>query len=137
MYRFLDHPSETMIEVTANLEEDVFRDAAVALFDVMTDASKVALEIEFKVVVKSQDRNGLLIDWLNRLIWLHEVEKVFLKQFDVHIHHNEFWELEATARGEKIRGDSEKRSGVKSATYGMFEWVESDANHRVRFVLDI
>ena len=137
MYRFLDHPSETMIEVTANLEEEVFRDAAVALFDVMTDASQVAPKIEFKVAVKSYDRNGLLIDWLNRLIWLHEVEKVFLAQFEVHLHHNEFWELEATARGEKIRGDSEKRSGVKSATYGMFEWEESDAKHRVRFVLDI
>lgn len=137
MYRFLDHPSEAMIEVTANSEEEVFRDAAVALFEVMTDASKVQPSIEFRIALKSNDRNGLLIDWLNRLIWLHEVEKVFLTQFEVHLHRNEFWGLEATAHGEKIRGDSERRSGVKSATYGMFEWEETGSNHRVRFVLDI
>jgi SHS2 domain-containing protein len=46
MYRFLDHPSEELIEVVAASESEVFRDAALALFELMTDISKVDRLVE-------------------------------------------------------------------------------------------
>jgi protein archease len=137
MYRFLDHPSEAFIEITADSENEVFQDAAIALFEVMTDTSHIQPEKQFRMELESNSRNELLVDWLNRLIWLQEVEGVFLSRFDVTIHHNQIWRLDAKVGGEKIREGMERRSEVKSATYGMLKWEEEASHHLVQFVLDI
>lgn len=137
MYRYLDHPSEALIEILAINIEEVFQDAARALFEIMTDTSRVQPERAFEVELKSEDRVGLLIDWLNRLILLHEVNKVFLSQFEVDVRHNAAWSLKARVKGEPIRDTHERRSEVKSATFGQFQWSESSDGHRVQFVLDI
>lgn len=115
--------------------EEVFRDAAIALFEVMTDTSMIHNEIEFEISLSSDARDALLIDWLNKLIFLHEVEHVFLAHFDVSI--QERYKLKALAGGERIRENQEKRSHVKSATFGSFEWLEHTDGQTVRLVLDV
>jgi SHS2 domain-containing protein len=137
MYRFLDHPSEALIEVTGPTVEDVFRDSAVALFEIMTDTSKVQPEKVFDLRLEADNREDLLIDWLNKLILVQETQKVFLAQFEVAIHHDSAWLLTAQIKGSLIEGVRERRSEVKSATYGQFLWEETPEGHRVQFVLDV
>jgi SHS2 domain-containing protein len=137
MFTFLDHPSEALVEVQARSVAQVFEEAASALFEIMTDTAAVKPERDFRVELESGERTGLLIDWLNRLILLHETERVFLSEFKVEVHHDRTWKLNATVKGETIREVHERRSEAKSATYGQFEWSESDEGHRVRFVIDI
>jgi SHS2 domain-containing protein len=135
MFQFLDHPSETLIEVTAPTVAEIFQDAATALFEVMTDTSALKQELQFSVSLHADDRGTLLIEWLNRLIFLHEVEHVFLARFDVDVRPG--WSLTALATGQTINENQEKRSHVKSATFGSFDWIERDGGHTVRFVLDV
>lgn len=137
MYRFLDHPSEALIEVVAKREEEVFRDAALALFDIMTDLSKVEVKEFFDVQLESPERQLLLIDWLNRLILLHEVQKIFLCHFEIELQKGQEYRINARVGGEKIQGHHKKRLHAKSATYGQLLWLEENGNHRVRFVIDI
>jgi SHS2 domain-containing protein len=137
MYRFLDHPSEALIEVIANSENEVFREGGTALFDLMTDVSKVEIQESFPVQLEAPERYLLLVDWLNRLILLHEVEHVFLKDFNVQIKKNSAWTLTAVVAGEKIRENHERRLHAKSATYGQLEWKEDAGFHKVRFVIDV
>ena len=137
MYKFLDHPSEALIEVIANSESEVFQDAATALFELMTDVSNVEIQESFPVQLEAPERHLLLIDWLNRLILLHEVEHVFLKDFNVQIKSNTAWSLTAVVAGEKIRENHERRLHAKSATYGQLEWKEDARFHKVRFVIDV
>jgi protein archease len=137
MYRFLGHPSEELIEVVANNEEEVLRDSATALFDLMTDLSTIEIQKSFPVQLEAPERHLLLIDWLNRLILLHEVEHVFLKDFNIQIRHDSDWSLTAVVAGEKIRHNHERRLHAKSATYGQLEWKEEAGIHTVRFVIDV
>lgn len=137
MYRFLDHPSEELIEIVAASETEVFRDAATALFDLMTDLSGVEIQESFPVQLESPERHLLLIDWLNRLILLHEVEHVFFKHFNIHIKKDSDWSLTAVVAGQKIRDNHERRLHAKSATYGQLEWKEEAGIHTVRFVIDV
>ena len=141
MFQFLDHPSETLVEVSGASLQDVFRDAAAALFEVMTDTSRVRKEIVVPVSLTAASREILLIEWLNRLIVIHEVESLFLAHFEIRVIEGARpagnWSLEALAGGERIGENHEKRSHVKSATFGSFEWIESRSGHVVRFVLDI
>jgi SHS2 domain-containing protein len=134
MFQFLDHPSEAYVEVSAHTLTEVFQDAAIALFEIMTDTTVLRPEISFDIDVEAQDRSLLLIDWLNRLILLHEVEKVFLCRFDVEIRP---WKLHALVSGERIRENQERRSQAKSATFGQLEWSEEPFGLRVKFVVDI
>ena len=138
MYRFLEHPSETMVEVRAPTESEIFQDAAFALFEVMTDTSTVQHTLQFPVELKSTERKLLLVDWLNRLIYLHETEDVFLASFTVEVGHEEnTWRLRALVAGDRIGQNQERRSHVKSATYGMLEWFDDSSGHVARFILDI
>ncbi len=137
MFKFLDHPSEALIEVIAPTESEVFRDAGTALFELMTDVAKVEIQERFPVQLEAPERHLLLIDWLNRLILLHEVEHVFLKDFNLQIKSNAAWSLTAVVAGEKIRENHERRLHAKSATYGQLEWKEDAGFHKVRFVIDV
>jgi SHS2 domain-containing protein len=137
MYRFLDHPSEELVEVVASSEMEVFRDAATALFDLMTDLSTVEIQETFPVQLTAPERHLLLIDWLNRLILLHEVEHVFLKDFNIQAKKDSDWSLTAVVAGGKIRDNHERRLHAKSATYGQLEWKEEAGIHTVRFVIDV
>lgn len=137
MFKYLDHPSEALVEVTAEDEASVFRDAALALFDLMTDTSRLKPELEFKIEATAPERHLLLIDWLNRLILLHEVENIFLCSFEIHIERDSDWKVIALARGERIMENHERRLHAKSATYGMLKWDEIPNGHRVQFVIDI
>ncbi|HSE43104.1 MAG TPA: archease, partial [Acidobacteriota bacterium] len=118
MYRFLDHPSEALVEVIAPTINQVFIDSALALFDLMTDLEKIVVQESFQVQLESPERHLLLIDWLNRLIFLHEVQNVFLVQFSIDVTKKTDWHLKAVVAGEKIRENHERRLHAKSATYG-------------------
>jgi SHS2 domain-containing protein len=135
MYEFLDHPSEELIRVTAPSLEEVFRESAMALFELMTDTQKVRVDDSYRIDLKSSDRAMLLIDWLNRLILLHEVEHVFCNTFQVQIQKE--CELNATVKGQKIDDLLERRLHVKSATYGQLQWNETPQGHQVEFVVDV
>lgn len=140
MFQFLDHPSESFVEVSGTSIEEIFHDAAVALFEVMTDTSVISRNVIIPVLLTAPARDVLLIEWLNRLILIHEVENLFLAHFEIRkleLARKDEWVLEALAGGERIGENHEKRSHVKSATFGSFEWNESRAGHTVRFVLDV
>jgi protein archease len=137
MYHFLDHPSEELVEVVAASETEVFRDAATALFDLMTDLSTIEILKTFHLHLEAPERHLLLIDWLNRLILLHEVEHVFLRDFNIRTKKDSDWSLTAVVAGEKIRDNHERRLHAKSATYGQLEWKEEAGIHTVRFVIDV
>lgn len=137
MYEFLGHPSEELIQVTANTVEEVFKDSAAALFELMTDTKKIRNDVSFEFELSAPDRILLLVDWLNRLILLHEVEHVFLNHFRVQLKPESMWNLSARVSGQKITENMERRLHAKSATYGQLEWNEMPPGHQVQFVIDI
>ena len=137
MYEFLGHPSEELIQVTASSVEEVFVDSAKALFEIMTDIKKIRNDVSFDMDLNAPDRLLLLVDWLNRLILLHEVEHVFLNAFRVKLKTGTNWNLHAEVGGQKINENMERRAHAKSATYGQLQWNETPQGHQVQFVIDI
>ncbi|MCI0413472.1 archease [bacterium] len=137
MYEFLGHPSEELIRVTANTVEEVFVDSAAALFELMTDINKIRDDVSFEIELGAPDRLLLLVDWLNKLIFVHEVEHVFLNNFRVHLQPGSTWNLSARVSGQKINEQMERRLHAKSATYGQLEWNETPQGHQVQFVIDV
>lgn len=137
MFEFVGHPSEEMVRVEAQTEREVFADAGLALFELMTDTSALVPNARYSLELSAPERMLLLIDWLNRLILLHEVENVFLREFHVTLNHGAEWNLKADVAGQKINAQMERRLHAKSATYGQLQWNETPQGHQVQFVIDI
>ena len=139
-YLYLEELSsaDAAFEATGRTLEELFSDAAIATFEVMSDTTKVSQLLIREIELENESVDGLLIDWLSELVFLKDTETILFSVFDVNIRKNDVYILKATAKGEKI--DREKhslRSDVKAVTYHMFEVTKKGDKWTARVVLDI
>lgn len=139
-YRFLEDiaTGDAAFEAEGRTLEELFREAAIATFEVMVDTKGVEPKITMEVELKHEAVDGLLFDWLSELVYLKDAEAVLFCKFDVSIKKNDAYELKAKASGENINQRKHNlRSDVKAVTYHMFEVKKTGENWSARVVLDI
>jgi len=138
-FEWVEHPSDIGFRAYGRDLAEAFENAALALFEIMVDTSKVEPREEVKVELEAEDEGALLYDWLDRLIYLHDSKNMVMSKFKVTISHIEGgFRLDAQARGERF--DPKKhpeRTAVKAMTYHMME-IRRQKNHcSVQAVVDI
>jgi SHS2 domain-containing protein len=116
--------------------EELFENAAAAMFYVMT-GSEVKPEKEKKVEVAAPDIEGLMVDWLNELLFVFDTEKMLFSKFQVKIKKNGGCELSGTASGEVVTPEHKLKAYVKAATYHMLEVKKEKKRWKVQVVLDV
>ncbi len=139
-YRYLEDiaTADAAFEVEGKTLEELFRDAAVATFEVMADTGTVKPEVTREIELKNEDVGDLLFDWLSELVYLKDAESLIFCRFDVNIRKNDACKLKATISGEPINQRKHSlRSDVKAVTYHMFEVKKTGENWTARVVLDI
>ncbi len=139
-YRYLEDiaTADAAFEVVGQTLEELFRDAAIATFEVMVDIKSVEPGITREIELKNEAVDNLLFDWLSELVYLKDADALLFSKFDVSIKKNDFYELEATASGETISQEKHTlRSDVKAVTYHMFEVKKIGENWTARVILDI
>lgn len=134
-FEVIDHTADIGIAAYgANLRE-AFANAAYALFSLMVDLDNVADAVCYEAEVTAENREDLLVAWLNELIYLFEVENVLFQRFEI----DELSEtrLRASCYGERIDPERHKiKIAVKAATYHMLKVEERDG-YRVQVLFDI
>jgi SHS2 domain-containing protein len=139
-YRYLEDvaTADAAFEVEGKTLEDLFRDAAIATFEVMADTGTVKPEVTRKIELENEGVDNLLFDWLSELVYLKDAESLIFRRFDVDIRKNDAYKLKATVSGEPINQRKHSlRSDVKAVTYHMFEVKKTGENWTARVVLDI
>ncbi|HEY9204800.1 MAG TPA: archease [Candidatus Methanoperedens sp.] len=139
-YQYLDDIATADIAFTAEGRtiEELFRDAAIATFEVMVDTKSVKTGISESIELENETVDGLLFDWLSELIYLKDADAILFSRFDVSIKKNDTYELKAKVEGENINREQHRlRSDVKAVTYHMFEVRKTGENWYARVVLDI
>jgi len=122
--------------------EESFENAALAMFNVITNTSKVSKKEVRKICVESEDKVSLLYDFLEELLVLQEVDLIFFSYFQVAINNeikddDKVYKLNAIATGEAIDYNiHERRSEVKAITFHMMEVLCEDICE-VRVILDL
>lgn len=119
-FEFLEHTADIGIRAFGRTLEETFENAALAMFSLIADLSNVEEKKPYRLEVEGEDRESLLVEWLNELIYFLETENVLLKRFKV----EEIGEthLVATAYGEPL--DLEKHAvgvQIKATTYHMLK----------------
>jgi SHS2 domain-containing protein len=139
-YRYLENiaTADAAFEVVASSLEELFQDAAIAIFEIMADTRTVRPAKTLRIELISDDIEGLFFDWLSELVYLKDTESILFCGFEVSILENESYELMATVSGDTI--DQQKhilRSDIKAVTYHLFEFKKTGKNWTARVVLDI
>ena len=132
-HRWLDHTSEVQLQVEAEPLAGLAAEAGQALgllllHDVPARPEGPAREIQ----VESVDREALLVDWLNEILFLAEVERWVAVEFDIleisSIH------LKASALGVPVE---ESPALVKAATFHGLAVEERAGGLQAEVIFDV
>lgn len=137
-FKFLEHTADVYVRAWGRSLEDVFREAANALYEVMTDPSRVECRDSRKVVVEGFDLENLLVRWLEELLYLFDSEGFLGGKVSVRDVDTKGLKLEAVVCGETYDPEKhESRTHVKAATYSQLKFWKECGLWYVEFVLDI
>jgi SHS2 domain-containing protein len=135
-FEVIDHTADVGIIAYGTDIEELFSNAALALFSLIIEPESVERKFHLNLEVSSEDIDSLLIEWLNELIYLFDVKHILFNHFDIKsLTHNG---LKATCYGEDFDPMKHKiKAGVKAATYHMLKLDKSDDGYKAQVILDI
>ena len=135
-FEVIEHTADVGIAAYGADLREAFANAACGLFSLMTDIDKVGDCVRHDVSVTADNREELLVAWLNELIYLFEVNDVLFSRFDIADLSDTT--LRASCYGEHVDPQRHKiKVGVKAATYHMTRVEEGDDGCRVQALFDI
>jgi tRNA nucleotidyltransferase (CCA-adding enzyme) len=130
------HQADVGVRGFGTSPEQAFEQAACAMTSVITEIERVRPVTAVGIRCSAPDKELLLYDWLNTLIYEMATRHMLFSRFDVSIHGRE---LHATAHGEPVDVEQhEPRVEIKGATFTALR-VTRDAGGRWRAqcVLDV
>jgi SHS2 domain-containing protein len=116
--------------------QEAFVNAAIGMYSLMTGLDAVALTKTIDVSVENQSPDGLLVSWLNELIFHFDTYGFIGKKIDI----KEFSEKRISARIAGEEFDPERHEGkllIKAATYHQLKIEKKDERWEISVIFDI
>jgi SHS2 domain-containing protein len=139
-FEFLEHTADILIAAHGQNLEEAFENAALAMFEVMTDTTKVNPSHEESVEVEAEDEYALLYSWLEALLVKFEVNGMLCSKFKISSleENEEGFKLKATVWGERFNAEKHpQKVAVKAVTYHRMEIIKEIDKVTLEFILDI
>ena len=117
-YEYLEHTGDIGIRAYGGTLEELFINAAQALFEAIADLSTVGTTTQIEIEVSAESLEELMVAWLDELNFRHEVEEIFFRQVEIREISEVPYRLAAVAYGEPM--DFTKHivyTEIKSITY--------------------
>jgi len=135
-FEVIDHTADAGIIAYGADVKELFSNAALALFSLITEPQSVEEKLHLDLEVGSEDRGSLLVEWLNELIYLFDVKHILCSRFNIDSLTDN--ELKATCYGEDFDPMKHKiKIGVKAATYHMLKLDKSCDGYKAQIIFDI
>jgi SHS2 domain-containing protein len=139
-FEVLEHTADAYIRAHGCTMQEAFENAALAMFETMTDTSKVAQTHEETLEVEAEDQYALLYNWLETLLIKFETEGMLFSRFAVSNWREspEGFKFEAKIFGEKFDPKNHpQKVGVKAVTYHLMMVIKENDRVILEFILDI
>ena len=137
-FEFFDVTADVGFRAYGTSLDESFQNAALAMFEVMTDTTHINPQIKRNITLESEDLQALLYDWLSELLFIHDYESLVFSQFNVKITKTADGSLTLHA---EIEGDEfnqaihEVRDEVKAVTFHLME-IKKENGFMVQVILD-
>ena len=138
-YEYLPHPADVRFNAYGATLEEVFEQAAYAMFHVIIDTATLNPERSVDIKLESRGLENLLYDYLSELLYLFEVEDIIFGHFKVASIEktNSSYILHGQASGESI--DQERHSfetEVKAVTYHQLKVTKEKGRYSAHVIVD-
>ncbi len=136
-YKFLEHATDAIIEVTAKDLKEAFLVTANAEINLTLDQDKVEEKERKEFSAKGKDLRYLLFSWLEEIPFLLITEGFAIKRIELDIIQNKEYKINATAFGEPL--DFKKHNfkvEIKAPTFYDME-IKQNGGVFMRFLLDL
>ena len=137
-FRYIEEgPSADLtVEAYGPTLAEAFASAALAMFNAMTPLEKVEKRVTRALEVGGDDLGGLLYNFLDELLFVHEAELIVFSGIDVALDEEN---LQATAEcsGEPFDlGRHEQGTAIKAITFHQMRIERRDGGWAIRVVFD-
>ena len=135
-YEVLDHTADMGLIVYGEDLKSLFENAGEAFFHLITDLRKVKRRIERRIHIEGESLERLMVDWLNELLYLHDVENLLFKAFKIESVGEDG--LRGIVKGERFQeGIHVIKTEVKAVTYHQIEVQQKNGGWRAQIILDL
>jgi len=135
-YKTFDHTADLGVEVYGRDRYELFSNAGLALFDLISGIGTIEAKSALPLTVEGSDCEDLMVNWLRELLYLHQVKRYLLTTFVIH----ELDEclLKATVKGERFDARRhELLREIKAVTYHQIKVAQEQGGWVARIVFDI
>lgn len=136
-YKFLEHATDAIIEVTAKDLKEAFTVTADAVINLTLDQNKVEEKDQKEFSAKGKDLRYLLFSWLEEITFVLITEGFAIKRVEFDIKKNDEYQIKAKAFGESL--DFHKHNfkvEIKAPTFYEME-IREDNGVFMKFLLDL
>jgi len=136
-YKFLDHATDAIIEVTARDLKEAFLVTADAAMNLTLDQDKVEEKDQKEFSAQGKDLCYLLFSWLEEITFVLITEGFAIKRIELDMEENDGYTIKAKAFGEPL--DFAKHNfkvEIKAPTFYDME-IKTDGEVYMRFLLDL
>jgi len=136
-YKFLDHATDAIIEVTAKDLKEAFSVTADAVINLTLDQDKVEEKDQKEFSANGKDLRYLLFSWLEEITFVLITQGFAIKRVEFDIEEKEGYKINAKAYGEPL--DLHKHNfkvEIKAPTFYDME-ISQDKGVYMRFLLDL
>ncbi|MBN1503638.1 MAG: archease [Candidatus Eisenbacteria bacterium] len=135
-YELLDHTADLGMRVEASTLEGLFEEAGLALFDLVTDLSRVRPTGRFEFSLRAENLEGLFVQWLRELVYRFFGEKTAFCRLEVSGLTEE--SLTAACWGERVDPARHAfRMEIKAVTYHDLRVARSADGWTAEVIFDI
>ncbi|MEW6571172.1 MAG: archease [Nitrospirota bacterium] len=135
-FEVLDISGDVGIKAVGPSLQEAFINASLGMYSLITNLDAVQERKEIDLSIESDSPEGLLVSWLNELIFYFDAygfigKKISIKKFSEK-------EIEAVVRGEEF--DPERHEGkllIKAATYHRLQISSVDDSWEINVIFDI
>ncbi len=145
-FEIIDVAGDVGIRADGGKLEEVFINAAKGLYSLITDTDSINLEKTLNIEIRAHNIAGLLVNFLNELIFHFDAYGFIGRSIDIESNINiniineenrDLW-LKAIIKGEDFDPERhERRLLVKAATYHKLRFYKDNDRWKVNIIFDI
>ena len=134
-YKFLEHTADIMFEAYGKNLNELFENAALAIFESTANIKTVKAKIKKEIKLENKDTEELLHDFLSEIIFLKDAKALIFSKVKVSIKKNK---LKATLFGDKINKEKQElKDDIKAITYHLFKLEKTKHGYKATAIIDI
>jgi len=139
-FEFLEHTADVYVRAHGINMAEAYENAALAMFETMTNSAKIAQTQEDTFEVEAEDQYALLYNWLEALLVKFETAGMLYSKFQISDWQEtpENFKFTAKVWGEKFNPKKHpQKVGVKAITYHLMVVIREPDRAVLEFILDI